>query len=638
MKRYIILFPLMLALSRPVQAESLYPIHVNGKWGYINELAKIVTSPEYDFAFPMENKMGRIMMLKNGQKEYGYVNSDGRLLFHPKFQTAGAFINGFCRIEYQDKWTFINQSGKIITEAQFDEVSDFHDERALVRLNNRYGYINGNGILVINTNFLWATDFRDGLAVVKVKYTPTNSYYPVERYGYIDKKGNYYFEPVYKQARPFLSYRAPVIFEDSSAWTFMDHKGQPLTNLYYSDLGDYHEELARFKSGYYWGYMNKAGVPVINADFSYALDFNGGVAWVNKGAYSSDNEYRGGKWGLINKTGQIILEPMFDRISSFQKGTAVVWKSEQPGLAYINGNYHIYTNLDWIYPFSEGLARIEFRKRFAFMNSNGKIVLNGDYLGASDFNDGLALVLTRDKTIYTKQYINSQGQTIWQDTHDIRRPFKKDDVLTILADPGLDLKKEANLESKTIYQIPYGETVIVQTSPSKKTVIEADGLYGHWIEVMYHGSKGFLFTPYLSKLPAPLEGMGFKQYFDLKMGRINTASLFQLKKREVFHYAAVRETEYKYNSSESTYTILGPNMQEMSVIIKAALGFTQMPLPESTESQRKGKDYLSITVSRNNTTELKRIHFAYSGPRGNERIELIAIQPNVLKIIHNYSF
>ncbi len=633
----LILFSFFLLSYSFTSAEVLYPVNILGKWGYINSTGKIICEPQFDYAYPFSGNMGKVMLYKNDTELLGFVDSTGRTVFYPRFDKAMDFKNGFCRVNIQDKWTFIDQSGKLIEQPIFDEVQDFREEMALIRVGEKYGFINTEGKLVISTNYLWASSFQEGLAVVKVKIQDPNQYYPEEKYGFITRKNSYFFAPIFKQAKPFSSSRAAVIFNNESSWAFMDPKGQAITNLRYSELGYYHEGMAKVRNSYYWGFVDSSGAEVVPQIYSVVGDFEGGLALVNKGSYSEGGEYRGGKWGVINKKGQPIVEPQFDSISPFYNGTAVVWKDRHPGLLFINGNFDISTNFQWIYPFQEGLARVEVNKRFGFINTRGQFMFKPVFLAASDFQDDYARILTREGSVFTLSYIAKNGTAIWKQDYDLSREYKKDEILSVIAYPGLDLMKTAEIDSKIIYTIPYGEQVTV-ISTSKKKPVAADGMVGTWIEVEYKGSKGFMFKPYLTKLPAPVPGMGLESYFNFKMGIINPLASLQNKKREVFHYAAVRETEVYYSRLQSEYTLLGPDIQEAAALIKAALGFAHMPIPDSFASMNFGKRSLSMTVNRASKYVIDKITFSYTVNDQNEQIILTAPSSGLIKIMHFHTY
>ena len=63
-----------------------------------------------------------------------------------------------------------------------------------------------------------------------------------------------------------------------------------------------------------WGYIDKSGKVVIEPQFDSADDFSEGLAKVKKD----------GKRGYIDKIGKVVIEPQFDEVWDFSEGLATV--------------------------------------------------------------------------------------------------------------------------------------------------------------------------------------------------------------------------------------------------------------------------------------------------------------------------
>ena len=67
-----------------------------------------------------------------------------------------------------------------------------------------------------------------------------------------------------------------------------------------------------------WGYIDKTGKIVIQPQFSYVEAFSDGLAAVK--IHDNDDE----KWGYIDKTGKIVIQPQFSQAGTFSEGLATV--------------------------------------------------------------------------------------------------------------------------------------------------------------------------------------------------------------------------------------------------------------------------------------------------------------------------
>ena len=63
-----------------------------------------------------------------------------------------------------------------------------------------------------------------------------------------------------------------------------------------------------------YGFIDKSGKVVIEPQFDDAEDFSEGLAQVGKD----------GKWGFIDKSGKVVIEPQYDYVGDFSEGLAKV--------------------------------------------------------------------------------------------------------------------------------------------------------------------------------------------------------------------------------------------------------------------------------------------------------------------------
>ena len=103
--------------------------------------------------------------------------------------------------------------------------------------------------------------------------------------------------------------------------------------------------LARVKLSGKWGYIDRSGRIVINPQFEEAGDFSEGLARVKMG----------GKWGYIDRTGRFLINPQFEEAGDF----------------------------------SQGLARVKLGGKWGYVDRRGEIVISPQFSEASDFSRSL---------------------------------------------------------------------------------------------------------------------------------------------------------------------------------------------------------------------------------------------------------
>ncbi|MEP1139417.1 MAG: WG repeat-containing protein, partial [Balneola sp.] len=113
--------------------------------------------------------------------EWGYIDKNGSVKIEPQFQNADVFSDGLARVRYRWSWKYINENGDFEIEGDFQSIENFNDGLAAVRIDDRWGYINKKGNFAVNPRFRSAYPFSSGRAFVRS--TDYSEYY------YIDKNG-----------------------------------------------------------------------------------------------------------------------------------------------------------------------------------------------------------------------------------------------------------------------------------------------------------------------------------------------------------------------------------------------------------------------------------------------------------------
>jgi hypothetical protein len=105
---------------------------------------------------------------------------------------------------------------------------------------------------------------------------------------------------------------------------------------------------------------------------------------------------KGGKWGFINRRGEVVVPPRFIHAAEFSEGLGRVRTDE--GLGYIDAQGKtVFTlpgdlRVDWTRPFSDGLAAFSVRDKWGYFDRHGKVVVEPRYDDIGDFSEGLAAV------------------------------------------------------------------------------------------------------------------------------------------------------------------------------------------------------------------------------------------------------
>ncbi|NGQ94953.1 hypothetical protein G3578_07110 [Brevibacillus sp. SYP-B805] len=178
-------------------------------------------------------------------------------------------------------------------------------------------------------------------------------------------------------------------------------------------------ELYPFMKNRKWGYMDASGRIWVDPQFSDARPFREGMAAV----------YFNGKWGFVDANGEIAIPLRFDSVNDFHEGLAAVRVGYKYGYIDKTGNWAIppvfsleaYASplqYDENADFRDGLAVIRTGGKSAFINKTGKVA-TASYDQVKPYSEGLAAV--RVGSLWG--YIDKAGRWVVRPQFDIANDF-----------------------------------------------------------------------------------------------------------------------------------------------------------------------------------------------------------------------
>ncbi len=303
------------------------------KEGFIDENGKLVIIPQFDATRDFSEGLaavgiGFLGLHGSGEHKWGFIDKNGTMIIAPKFQEVQSFTEGLAAVMNDErKWGFIDKNGKVIIPFQFEDAFNFSEGLACVLTNGLFGFIDKSGKVVIEPRFATPSNFKEGLAAVEL---PVKDFKPYKYYGtyvrslgellFIDKTGNtaIKFDSNVKRISDFSEGLASVEIErkDKDYYTRLINKqGKVAFDLpFYSSQVSFSEGLARIEQNNRYGFVNKTGKIVIKPVYRWAEDFHNGLAEVSTSKQISDfvvTENLGFEpnLGYIDKTGKVIWQP-----------------------------------------------------------------------------------------------------------------------------------------------------------------------------------------------------------------------------------------------------------------------------------------------------------------------------------------
>ena len=102
---------------------SLYLVNIDGKWGYIDKMGKIIIDPQFDEALEFSEGLA---VVKTNDK-YVYIDITGKHIINQQCNSAYSFSEGLARMEIGGKWGFIDNTGAYVINSQFEDAKDFNE-------------------------------------------------------------------------------------------------------------------------------------------------------------------------------------------------------------------------------------------------------------------------------------------------------------------------------------------------------------------------------------------------------------------------------------------------------------------------------------------------------------------------------
>lgn len=97
---------------------------------------------------------------------------------------------------------------------------------------------------------------------------------------------------------------------------------------------------------------------------------------------------RGGKWGFRERSGKMVIEPVYDEVFTFHDDLCCVEKDEKFGFINRNGEIVIPIEYDCATSFSEGYALVYKRDKCGYINAKNEVVVDFVFDAGTPVIDG----------------------------------------------------------------------------------------------------------------------------------------------------------------------------------------------------------------------------------------------------------
>lgn len=301
------------------------------------------------------------------------------------------------------------------------------------------GYIDNTGKVVIepklNGDGNYGGEFHDGLLEIGVSSGQ-----------YVDKTGKLVIDKGFERGWAFSEGLAVAMPKNGNLWGYIDPTGKFVISPRFAThpngyVHSFSEDFAAIRVAKRYGFINRSGDMAIEPKFFHAMDFHDGMARiVNEGPCSlisdgpcpevriipdsADQDVPACKYSFIDKAGNIISSGRYDRAKNFSEGLAPVRMGERWGFIDKKGMIAIPPVFHDAEPFSEGLALIRQNGLYGFIDRAGKVIIAPQFKYAESFAEERAVVsdVGASGPFY---YINKLGQQPFPNRYFLASHFYK---------------------------------------------------------------------------------------------------------------------------------------------------------------------------------------------------------------------
>jgi len=425
------------------QAEPLFPILEQGKWGLIDSTGRVVLEPRFDAIYQYRDE-GMPASWTPGAE----ASARDQIALTMSW-SSGPVRSILIGVQTGGRWGFVDRSARTAIELRFDGLGDldWRHGRMPVRLGERWGYIDPAGHLAIPAEYDRAFPFVDGVALARragrwllLDTTGTQrgefqsdevdeSDWPAERpllrvkvglfWGAVDRRGRLVIEARHDGLQT-VGAHGLFGFRMKNKWGFADTTGRVVVPPRFDGAWGFSHGTAIVWLGRKYGVIDTTGVVVLPIEMDRVWRLGGGRLLFT----------RRGNGGMIDARGGVLLAPGDSGLAglheveiraddSLDQGRLVLARWRRQG-AFLEGFLDTFGRVvippqfPAAYKFSEGLAEVFVRGRRGYIDSTGALVIAAEFAGAAPFQGGLAMVQQSDGASYIDVlYIDRSGRTVY---------------------------------------------------------------------------------------------------------------------------------------------------------------------------------------------------------------------------------
>lgn len=266
----------------------------------------------------MGNITNNSMVVFDG-KFYGILDALGKSVIENEYAELYPFSDdGFALAKEADgSYIYIDEDGQTrkAPDSKYKKLGMLNEDCAVACWKGKYGYLDEN--MKKTGEFVWddLSGIQNGIGAGEKG----------GKWALLNKKGQakteYIYDDVIMDENGLCSAQKRIFVKENGKYHIVNQKGKMIGKIKFDDAKAFREEgyAAVCKDGK-WGFVDKGGELVIDCIYDDARSFSNGFA-----AVCED-----GLWGYIDEEGNMVIEPAFiSAMDISEKGTAAIKEGEE---------------------------------------------------------------------------------------------------------------------------------------------------------------------------------------------------------------------------------------------------------------------------------------------------------------------
>ncbi|MCB0488752.1 MAG: WG repeat-containing protein [Cyclobacteriaceae bacterium] len=396
----------------------------NGLYGISDDQFKEVVPAAYHAILQLQDDL---LVVKRGVKS-GLVKKDNSVVMPLQFDSihlSGRYVRASESLLGKPVWSLYDIYGIKKSERTYESMSPFNDKFFTVKNYGLSGVMDKYGKETIHCLYDSILDYNDGQLVVKFHghygiidfrenwllppqpfpvHLVDESHYLLKQYNttffktfkddliYFSDNNLTIEDQLLKEILPdgtikkisfegiTISRSSPPILDDTQIiaeeseglrgikrkgkFGFIDKEGRLRIANRYESISNFHNGLAAVRILGKWGFVDKQDKIAINPSYEEVSDFLQDVAIVKRG-----------KFGIINKDGNLVLDTRYDAIHQLKTQNFIVGNNNLKGLASRNGEILIDPRFDDLEDLGNGYVIVKRENKYGLLTREGLSVI-----------------------------------------------------------------------------------------------------------------------------------------------------------------------------------------------------------------------------------------------------------------------